>query len=188
MKFNKKSLGTILLTTTILGAVVSTSGVALADTTSTRTSDNVDVDTSVVGEFPATGGIDPDNPVLTPASDVTYISNQDFLNALKVADPQAYTALTQKEINELLNADGTRKGTSKIVRKNGKTYIYLNSIIAKLIDVGKVSVAFIAAAFVAVGVAVLTASLKSLKWPATKSGWIISFNSKSFKGLKIARQ
>lgn len=58
----KKTFGTILLVTTMLGTIVSSSGVALADSAIKPESNNI---TFLTGDdFQTTGGIDPNNPIL----------------------------------------------------------------------------------------------------------------------------
>ncbi|WP_040536616.1 hypothetical protein [Schleiferilactobacillus shenzhenensis] len=82
---------------------------------------------------PENSGIDPNNPVLDPAEETHYISNEAFLSALKQIDPTAYAKLSSSDKQSLLQQDMLRQGSTYLKVTHSYVRLYLNSAIVKVI-------------------------------------------------------
>ena len=79
---------------------------------------------------------------------VYYGSNNDLLIELKSQGVDIDSIFSEQELQELEYMDQSRSGSNKVVRKNGRTYIYVNSIIAGAMYYGRIGVTLIAASLV----------------------------------------
>lgn len=83
------------------------------------------------------GKITGDTTVQAPiVNDIRYVSNEQILNALKVAQPAVYAKLSQATIDSLLVQDQLRQGGTYIKSVNNGYRIYLNSAVFKLFLIG----------------------------------------------------